>query len=408
MIENVKSVFEDECKNLLIDVKLVKKLVEYYQLFVNKNEDHIRFFGGNLLGVQIVRFTDADRNRWFDEIMEVVDGPLEERLLALPNINAEFHVSSDTMNLSCAWLAHAISISPKLNDAQKHEGMVHVFLILQIRFFTSRYFRHFRYPADKAVAEATYAQLSYKYAIKVYGSWAALFLARSEEIISHTSIHYKTIVELKDDLRIVYMLNDIQGRIRDMLKNIYDVFINTHKQGIKISSTSLVIAHDGEEILKDKTKNLAAYGRYLCSIVTDRNSFMREELMAIIEKLMHTTPPRLFRETLEWMSHNYRQSNAGDIELALNEIIIHSFDYLSQNRALVRNTLDLPELLSKLRGVYTSSRSSDPVLLSIREHVEHIVQQATNNKNNSIIASVRTSVCLYVVLRAFTMKHYSQ
>lgn len=407
MHETVKTIFDDECANLEIGPKIVKRLNQYYHAFISKNEDHIKFFGGNLLGVEVVRFTDADRSKWFDEILEVVDGPLEDRLLALPTINAEFFVSSDTMNLSCIWLAHAIFNSARLNDAQKHEAMVNTMLVLQIKFFTSRYFRHFRYPADRATAEATYAQLSFKYAIKVHGSWAAYLVARSEEIISKESIHYKTITEMNDDFKVVYALNDIQGRIRDMLKNIYDVFLTVHRQGVKISTTSSVVEYDGVEVLKDKTKNLTAYIRYINAVITDKNSFIREELLVVIEKLMHTASPKLFRESLAYMSDNYRQNGAKEIEQSLEEILLHSFDYLTQNKALIRNSTDLAGLLSKIRGVYTSSRSSDPVLLSIREKVEKIVSHATGNKNSSIIASVRTAVCLYIVLRSFTMKHYS-
>lgn len=407
MDQSIKQVFDDECKELDVGLKLAKRLHAYQVGFVNKNDDHIKFFGGNLLGVQTVRFTESDRDRWFNEIIEVDDGPLEERLLALPTVNENFHVSSDTMNLSCVWLAHTLFNCKTLNDEQKKDAMIDVILVLQYKFLTSRLYRHFRYPADPATAEATYAQLSYKYAIKVYGSWSALFQARAEEVISKESIHYNTITKMDHDLDVVYMLNDTQGRIRDMLKNIYDVFLRIHQQGIRISSVSAVIEHDGAQILKDKSKTLLSYGRYLNSIITDKNSFLREELITIIEKLMHTMPPKLFRETLLWMSQNYRQNGAGVIEEVLNETLIHSFDYLSHNRDLVRNTTDLAELLTKLRGVYMSSRSTDPALFSLRNKMELIVKDATGNKNSSLIASVRTGALLYIVLRAMTMKHYT-
>lgn len=407
MDKSIRAVFEDECSKLDIGPALVARLQKYENSFVNKNEDHIKFFGGNLTGVQVVRFSPADRDRWFDEIMEVDEIPLGERLVALPTVNAEFHVSSDTMNLSCAWLLHAVYASKRLNDAQKQTAMISILLVLQYKFLTSRLYQHFRYPADPAVAAATYATLSNKFAIKQHGSWKAMLVARAEEIISDKSIHMSTIRSMNDDHEVVYMLNDVQGRIRDTLKNIFNVFLQVQQQGVRISSFSSVIEHDGVEILRDRTKSLAVYGRYINSIITDKNSFVREELMQIVEKLSHTMPPRLFRETLAWMSDNYRLAGATEIEDVLNTTIVHSFDYLSENRTVVRNTHDLPLLLSKLRGVYMSSRSTDPNLLVLREKVEHLVRQATGNKNNSVIASVRTGVLLYIVLRSFTMRHYT-
>jgi hypothetical protein len=405
---SIKGVFESECADLAIDAQLAKRLHLYTVGFAHKNQDHIEFFGGNLTGVQVVRFTDADRDQWFHEILRADEGALEERLLALPTVNADFNVSSDTMNLSCAWLMHALLISKKLNDHQRHEAMMNVALVLQYKFLTSRLYRHFKYPADRATAEATYAALTYKYAIKQYGSWAAVLNARAEEIISPTGLHHQAIETMSPDSTVIYLLNDTQGRIRDMLKNIYDVFLQVHRQGIKISSTSSMVEHDGVEILKDKSKNLLAYTRYINSIITDRNSFIREELVTVIEKQMKTMPPRLFRESLEWMSDNYRQAGAGMIEELLNETLIHSFDYLAENRSLVRNSTDLASLLTRLRGVYMSSRSTDPALFSLREKAEKIVKLATQNKNTSVIAAVRTGILLYLIARAYSMRYYAQ
>lgn len=407
MDKTIKGVFEEECARLEIGPKLVKRLHQYQVGFVNKNEDHIKFFGGNLTGVQVVRFSSEDRDRWFDEVLEVDEVPLGERLLALPTVNRDWHVSSDTMNLSCVWLLHALAASNKIAEKDKHQAMLDVALVLQYKFLTSRLYQHFRYPAEEAVAEATYAHLSNKYALKEHGSWYALLVARSEEIIGPKSIHLHTIKKMDRDSDVVYMLNDTQGRIRDILKNIYNVFLQVHKQGIRISSVSSVVEHDGVEILKDRSKNLLAYGRYINEIVADKNSFIREELTTIVEKLMHTMPQRLFHETLVWMSDNYRASGM-QVQEVLNETLVHSFDYLADNRSAVQNSHDLPGLLSKLRGVYMSSRSTDPALFSLRDKVEKIVRQATGNKNSSNIASVRTGVLLYIVLRSFTMRHYTQ
>jgi hypothetical protein len=405
---SIKGVFESECAHLALDAQLAKRIHLYTVGFAHKNQDHIEFFGGNLTGVQVVRFTDADRDHWFTEIVQADEDALEARLLALPTVNENFNVSSDTMNLSCAWLLHALLHSKKLSDAQRHQAMLDVVLVMQYKFLTSRLYRHFKYPADRATAEATYAALTFKYAIKQYGSWAAVLNARAEEVISPTGLHRKAIELMDPDSAVIYLLNDTQGRIRDMLKNIYDVFLQVHRQGIKISSTSSLVEHDGVEILKDKSKNLLAYTRYINSIITDRNSFIREELLTVIEKQMKTMPPRLFRESLEWMSDNYRQSGASMIEELLNETLIHSFDYLAENRNLVRNSTDLASLLTRLRGVYMSSRSTDPALFSLREKAEKIVKLATNNKNSSVIAAVRTGILLYLIARAYSMRYYSQ
>jgi hypothetical protein len=238
---SIKGVFESECAHLALDAQLAKRIHLYTVGFAHKNQDHIEFFGGNLTGVQVVRFTDSDKDRWFTEILQADESTLEARLVALPTVNSDWVVSSDTLNLSCAWLLHALLHSKKLSDAQRHQAMLDVVLVMQYKFLTSRLYRHFKYPADRATAEATYAALTFKYAIKQYGSWAAVLNARAEEVISPTGLHRKAIELMDPDSTVIYLLNDTQGRIRDMLKNIYDVFLQVHRQGIKISSTSSLV-----------------------------------------------------------------------------------------------------------------------------------------------------------------------
>lgn len=403
----IKGVFLEECGKLPIDANLVKRLRVYESSFVGRNADHIEFFGGHLLGVHPVKFLPSDQMRWFHEIIKADELNLEQKLLDLPSVNADWKVSSNTMNLSCAWLIHAIYASKSLTPQQKEQGMTDVLLILQYKFFTSLLSHYFKYLARREVAEATYAALSDKFTIKQVGTWAALFRERVKTLFDKDSPHANTIKNFDDDEGIIYFLNDVQGRIRDVMKNICDVYYRILNSGQSIQSTSAVTDHDGEKILKDKTGNLHAYTRYLNSVVSDQNSFIREELVRVVLSLMHTASPAIFEQTLKWMSQHYRQSNYGIIEQVINETLVHSFSYFDEHREYVRGTPNLPALLSRLKGVYTSSRSTDPILMKLREAAEQLVEKATKSKNDSTLASVRTALLLYLVARALTMTHYA-
>ena len=410
MPSQIKAVFEALCGEVVFDKKLVTAVHRFQTNFVTKNKDHIEFFGGNLTGVQVVRFLDADKNRWFQDILANADEEeLREPLHVIPalsNDNGVFKVAGDPMNLSCAWLLHRLHNNTKLSTVERREAMIDVLLAMQFKFLTSRLYRLFRWPADEATAKATYAQLSNKFSIKVHGSWLAVLKARAEDVISNTSIHFDAIAKMDDDREVVMMINDIQGRIRDMLKNIYGVYLQVKAAGTKITSTSSVIEHDGVEVLKDRTKGLTTYPRYLKSVISDRNSFVREELINVVANVMPSAAPKYIRSSLEYLSANYMRSS-GDIEKLVDACLIHSFSYLADNRASLRGNVDLAALLTRLRGVYTSSRSSDPDLLFLREAMEMQVRRAIDTKTNSVVASVRTGVLLYLVARAYTMNHYT-
>lgn len=403
----ITEVFEDECKDLDIDLRFVKKLHAFQVGFVNKNEEHISFFGGHLLGVHKVRFTPTDENYWFEDILQANEYELRERLHKLPGINPEFVVSSDVFNLSAVWLAHAIFNNRKLNEKQREDAMMDVMLLMNYRFLTSRLARFFKYPADPQVAEQTFNKLSYKFAIKQHKTWHGVLVNRSQDIIAKDSLHYKTLASMKSNEDVVAMINDCQGRIRDMIKNIYEVFIETNKQGNRIIATSDVANFDGAEILRDRTNGLNNYTQYLLATISDRGSFIKEDLVHVIERIMPTMPPRLFMETLEWVSAHYGTSKGGIIEETIREIMIHSFGYLADHRSMLNNSVDLVGLLDKLKGIYTSSRSTDPTLLTLREKCEEIAFLATGNKNKNVLPSLRTGLMLYLVSRAFTKNHFS-
>lgn len=405
---DIKALFERHCSHLVFDIKLARKINEFQVGFVNKNEEHMAFFGGNLTGVQVVRFTSQDKDKWFSSILEADDLSMEDELMELPCINPSFKVSSDIFNNCCFWLLHKFKNSTLLNDKQKHQAMLDVSLVLYYRFLTSLLNWYFKFPADKRTAEATYAQLSYKFAIKKYGSWYATLEARCLDLIDTQGLHIGTITGFEDDDAIIKMIADSQGRIRDMLKNIYAVFMKTHDMGLKIRTTSSVIEHDGDEILKDSVKGLSNYIRYLHTVISDKNSFIKTELTNIIIKMMHTMHPKLFLDTLEWCSDNYKFAQTKSVEILVDETLTHSFNYLSDNRTVLKESSDLPGLLSRLRGVYMSSRSTDADLLKIRSVAEKIIKQATGTRNENAIASVRTGLLLYIVLRAYTMNYYSR
>lgn len=406
----IKDAFEQLLGKLPIDARLARAVHRYQGDFVNKNRDHTEFFGGNLTGVHTVRFLDSDRERWFEDVLDGVDPEeLREKIHSIPavrNENGVFHIAGDPMNLSCAWLLHKLHSNNSLSPTQRHTAMVDVLLALQFKLFTSLLVHYFRYPADRAVAEATYAILTNKYSLKVHGSWIAVLRARAEDVISNTSIHFDAISRMDNDLRVVSMVNDIQGRLRDMLKNIYSVFMEAHHSGSKISSTSSVIEHDGVEILKDTSKSQANYLRYIKSVVGDKNSFIRQELLKVVYNVMPSAPPKHIVGTLEFMSKNYLTSQSDEVVKLLDDTLIHSFAYLAENRSTMRSGVDLPGLLTRLRGVYTSSRSSDPDLLALRQSMEKLVRRAIDTKTDSVVAAVRTAALLYLVARTYTMRHY--
>lgn len=403
----VKEVFFDKCKHLKIDQKLLKKLHFLQVGFVNKNEEHISFFGGHLIGVHKVRWTGDEEDFWFMEILEVGDYEVKSDLHRLPGINPEFKVSSDIFNLSVIWLLHAIYNSKDLNEEQKYQGMLDVALILNYRYITSRLAYYFKFAADPDLAEQTYSKLTYKFSIKQFKTWQNVLTNRSKDIIDKEGIHIKTISQMASNDDVVKMINDTQGRIRDMIKNIFSVLMEVQKTGKVLTTNSDVSDFNGESILKDKINGLSTYTQYLKSIVSERNSFIKDDLVNIINRVLPNISLVLFEEFLEWISDHFTDKRNNIIEEVLEEIMVHSYQYLEDNRSILKGSVNLVILVERLKGVYTASRSSDETLLTLRYEIEKLITKATGNKNKNIVPTIRTGFMLYVICRAFTKNHYS-
>ncbi len=405
MAVTIKSVFEAVAQDVVIDAALIKRIHDYQVAFVNRNADHISFFGGNLMGVHPMRFRPQDRVSWFDDVLNMDELALSDGIADVADIDAEWKRANDVMNLSCVWLLNAITHS-KLPVALKEQGCLDTMLVLQYKFLGSLMAWYFRYPADEATMLAVYARLSKKYALKAAGSWTNLLHMRAREVLSHSSVHYNTFMQFNRDKSIIYMVTDIQGRLREIVKSMTTVFYKVREEGARILSENSVMDIDGTMVLKDKTRNYSTMIRYGQSVINDRNSFVKADLIKVVADAMHTMPPKLFVDTLEWMSVNHTGKFAARNDQLISETLIYAFNLISTDRELLGKSSGVVPLMAKLRALYMASRMSDTTLLLTKQISEAIVTDAVRTRNASVIASIRTAVQLYIVLRTMAMSHY--
>lgn len=405
---NIKESFDAQFDQVKFDKDLCKRIVNYSLKYMNRNDDHSAFFGGVLMGVNPIRFLDSDRETWYEEVLDIDEDLLYAEFRKVKSINFEFNVMSDVFNYTPVYTVHRLLKESSIPQELRHEAMIHSFMVLHYRFLTSLLYRRFRYPADPEIAAAAYASLSGRFDIRRYGSWMKLLRARSEDLFSPDSIYRQTLLNFTPDPSLIRVVTDTQGRIREVVKKIYAVYLEARDSGARIrSTTDTTVNTDGEMILKDRKNGYAGYLRYLNEIVQTERNFIREELVNVVADGMQSMPPQLLRESLQYLSRNYGQANQQYLEFILNETLLYTFDMLQTNRNMVGRNNDLARLLARLRVLLTASRSSDPSVLKLREYTEKMVSQAILSRNPAVIASVRTGVLLYITLRAMTKNHYS-
>ncbi len=402
---SILSVFEESCGHIKIDHALLQRIHEYETMFVNKNEDHIAFFGGNLLGVHPVRFRKSDSDDWFDSVLDIDDQSMSTKIKALPTLDPDWVRGTDVMNLSCLWLVHKFYNSA-LSTEDKELGMIESLMVLMCKFISSLMAYHFKYPADKSIALATYASLSLKYDIKRHGSWYRMLLERAKDVIDPSGIHHRTIQNFDSDEDIQYMVTDIQGRLREVVKKLHTVFETMKAQDAKILTIKNKVDIEGEEVIRDLNRTFTPYRRYMHEVVNDQRLFIKDELVEVVQTAMHTMPEKFFMRTLEYICFAYDKEPDHLTQKFMDEILTHAFEFLMEESVVWRR-MDIATIITKLRAIYMSSRSSNPSLMKMREWGETIVKRAIRIQNPSAIAAVRTGAMLYIVLRTIAMRFYT-
>lgn len=402
MSKTFKEVFDPHFAKVKFDKKLARELHRYVTGFIGKNHEHIEFFGGNLIGVQRVRFTDADRSKFFAQVLDIDEVELEQDVKHAHLVPANYKVASDLVNQVLMYMIHRLKRSQDFTSEVDRQSALHdaaaLFFARTLVILIADYFT---YQTDKAIAQAAYARLSRKFLIKELGNWLKVIDYRADDLTGKESIHLKTLHEFEDTAAIIYCINDSQGRIRDLVKNYNKEFYATHAEGDSIAATlSTTIDADGEEVLKERTKSVESLINYAQQILIDPNTFIRDDYVALIAKINTNTSGRMIKHVMQWLCDHYGQvKHHAIIADFVSRVVIYS-NYLMDNSIEPSRRRDYAHVLVELKNLYLSTRSTDPDLFKIRELGEQLITLANPKKlSESIISATRTSIILYITFR---------
>lgn len=402
--DRIIDIFNDECGHLKIDKKLVKTLASFDRDYINQNQNHVEFYGGVLIGTPRVAFTTGDYNRWFDEVLRADDVAIRKGLRSTPYIDPTWKVTTDPLNMSVCWLIHKLATSKELSPTDAEIGIRSAIRILHYKFLGSLIFNFFPYEPSREVAEATYAALSRKFMLREAGSWSTLLDMRARDIVSQSSPHYNTIQRFTDDRAVIYMMNDIQSRIRSIVRNIRSVFEVVYQAGKRITTTDSHFTAEGEVKVKDVVRATSAIRRAAKDSMVDRNTFIRPVLLNSIFKIVHTAPRNPTIQLMEYLVNNVGPHGDKEVLKVVDEIIVHAISHMEQSST--SGDFNYQTFLVRLKALYTSSRTNNKTVVYVRHALTKMIRRSTDLKADSTISAVRTAVVLYIVLRAFASKTY--
>lgn len=396
--------FTEAADNVVGDDRLAKRIINFAHYLRTKNPDHISWFGGNLLGVDRIKFLTVDNDRWFDEVLEVDEAYLRDCVHSVPSVNEDWNVSSDIFNISTIWVLHRLVTAGTQSKLVK-QAQIEVGVILQFKYYTSIWYNFFdRSPVDKAAAEATYQALSLKFRLRQLGSWGALLEFQAAALVDPHGTRARTLKTFAEDKDVLVIVTDINTRCRAVVKDMYGPLEAVRSGNTRINTTgSTMISVDGDKIIKDTNNfyNTASY--YLKDAASNPTNFIRADLLQLVMELMPTANETAVVECLQAVANAAEGKPRRDVNWMLETTLQHAFEYIASNRIKIS---DAGQILSKLRAIYTAPKTSGTVLIELRNTVEKFAKKNCFLNSSSAIASVRTALLLYFVVRALAYSMY--
>ncbi len=405
MKKQIKEVFDEFFKHIEFDKEFYKKIFKYRTDWVYKNNEHMEFLGSNLLGVNEIKFSALDEETLYLDILNVNVHDIRVQVHALKDIYPERHVSSNVTYLILTYLMHRFTISKSIGKL-RDDAVREVYFITAYKMIGSIYSRYFPYMVDKTIATAVYEQLNNKFLIKRFGTWSKVFEHRAEDLLQPKGLHAKRILQYKLTDDVTRVVIDMQGRIRDMVKNIYVVLQDVKENNSKVKSTSLNETDiEGEEAVKSIIDRPDMYINYIKSIMFKHNDFIKDDIMYVITDLLEMNLNKDLYNTLTYMSENYMVKTEM-MDKVISGSLNLSIAYLSKVDNAVGYTDNLNSVIVDLKNYFTGSRVYNKDLEDLKGLLKKIFKEATGRSNKTKLSNVRVAVILYIFLRAIVKNTY--
>jgi len=396
--KTIHEYFQDNLpENFKVSKELYVAIRKFRIMWSQKSEEYMEFLGGNTLGVQAIRFSQRDESILFEEILEFDLDKLIQNVKYIKGIDPKWAVAGNPIYLTLVYLMHLFIIS-KLPNNIRIDAVKELYFIYAYKVMGSLLSHYFKFQTSEAIAKATYEKLSNRYLIKQLDSWQDVFEYRTLDLLPPDGIHYKRLVNLDTD-GIVRITNDLQGRIRELVKNIYVIMIEIIEHNDKINSTSAVESNEeGADSLKDLTTRPDKYINYLHKIV-NLPEFVNNDLIYLVKQYVPTVDEGHLKTSLSYIVNNVKvKQNSKDDFVSIS--IIHTLNYIQTKGIFTDYTSHTSSIMKYMRGYWSSSSVKHKEVIHIKKYLYNIVKKAINKKTGFVIKSVVISILIYTFVRA--------
>lgn len=332
----------------------------------------------------------------------------------ITSIDSNFKVASDPLNIFVTYLLHITAIST-LKDELKRTVLFKLLMLLQYKFFTSLVNHRFKYKPDESVMIAMFESLTNKFDIKQYGTWKKVMESRAEQFVQKDSLHYNTFVNYDDDKKILYVITDVQTRIRNQINIVTHEFMLAKERHDKIGTYShMGTDAEGEKVIMSGN---SGFDMMIASVYNDSlavTRFLDDDALMLVSGMFRGLPlPKIRSLLITFSELAVKQAKAGQSQVIKEEngivifvgsqaliqnIIQKSYRYCIQSKINMRQ---VASILKAIKDVYSSSRISDDGIIQVRESVNKLILELQSNRRDATVSSFRIAFVLYIIILSF-------
>lgn len=408
--QNLKEIFDEYC-HVSIDKKFLERITKWRNKFYSKNSEHVGFFSSASFGLYIPKWTSEEDDEWLTEIIGIDEEEIADYVYELPSINKDFQVSSNILSISFIYLMHKATINKSLSSADNDRVRKTLMEVLVARYMTSIMYKYFyRGKTSPEVSTEVFERLSKRFDLKVAGNWKNWIEMKAEGFVlgdeqrQDAKYGKQEVFQRFEDELVVRKLNSIKSQLNKAAIEINSVFRQVLEDQDKIASKSaLSMSVDGlylADLVRDQTK----YLHYQDAIFIDKNTFIKEDLLAVIEQSMPTISSNIFRGALEWILDNQMESKyRRKIMEVRHDILIYAIQLIKDENL---HTNDLVQVGYRLRQNILSGKNNDRTVLKVRKMIDEFIVKFRPQSKGKLVSLERSAIMIYIVLRTLAMNYY--
>ena len=239
-----------------------------------------------------------------------------------------------------------------------------------------------------------------KYLLKKAGNWQGVFDYRAEDVlpggIFEERIRNLTVETLVD------VVNGIYNRFKDLIKNLYTIYMDVLKKNEKIIASSKITTtgetDEREEEYGDSLGGNRKYVVYIKSIINREEDFVDGDLLYVIQTILPTCRSEKLEQFVSGLTKlPYPDDAARDY---IEKILTSSFSYLVTKGILGDYDKKIFVCLKHLKGYWMAGNMKDKEAKIAKDMANELAYGVLITPNRTMIPAIAIGFILYVFLKA--------